>query len=143
MLKPLNRRSLIPVPLRALGVLLMAAMAGCAAYGGAPLLDVATDVTASRGVKLQRPVAIKTTTGTRFHGLICRGSTAQVWNQIRVERLGAAGGVVASAAQTLPNLTYRGQPCAYYDVATDWTIGPAERVRVCAVRFQTACGAAP
>lgn len=43
----------------------------------------------------------------------------------------------------LPNLAYRGQPCAIYDLTARWTLASDERLRLCAPRGPRACAAPP
>lgn len=115
-------------------------VAGCAAYGGATLLEVTTDVVApNSGVVLKGPDVIATMEGTRFHGSVCRKRPVMSPTRIRVERVGAAGEILASAARPVSGLGGRGPRCSVYDVPTDWRIAPDERVRVCALRTDTPC----
>ena len=132
-----TRRRTLPAVLLALGV------TGCVTYGGARVLDVATDLNAPRGFTLTAPAAIETPAGTRFRGSICRRYGVAQAHTIRLERVGPSGDVIASASRALPSLAYRGQPCTFYEVATDWSIQPAERVRVCATQTDKACSTPP
>lgn len=115
-------------------------LSGCASYGGATLLYVPIDVTPPLGFTLPKPDAIRTPTGTRFHGSICRRSTAMSPTRVRLELFDARGEVIASASTPLWGLRGRARHCAYYDVPTNWTVSAAERVRVCAPRSDTSCG---
>lgn len=117
-------------------------MAGCAAYGGATLLYVPTVVSTPPGFALASPDAIQSPEGTRFHGSVCRRSINMSPTRIRVERIDASGAVVASASRPLWGLGGRARGCTFYDVPTDWTVGPGEHVRVCAQRSDAPCGRA-
>lgn len=121
------------------GILTAFALAGCAAYGGASLLNLTIDVTPSRSASVSKPDAIQTVSGTRFHGRVCRRAPWMAPARIRVERIGPDGAVVAVASQALSGMSGRGPGCAHYDLATDWTISPPERLRVCAGRSAAPC----
>lgn len=133
-----SRRSL-----RVLVILMSLSAAGCAAYGGATLLDVPTELNAPAGVVLRSPDAIRTPTGMRFHGTVCRQWPMQSPTRIRVERISATGEILASASRPIWGLGGRGRRCSFYDVPTDWTVGAHERVRVCAPRSDTPCAPRP
>lgn len=122
-------------------MLLALGVTSCAAYGGARVLDVATDLNPPRGFTLTAPAAIETPEGTRFRGSICRRLGMAYPHAIRLERVGRSGGVIASASRALPSLAYRGHPCAFYEVVTDWSVQPDERVRVCATQAERTCSA--
>ena len=115
-------------------------MVGCAAYGGATLLDVPVIVSAPPGFAVASPDAIQSPEGTRFHGSVCRRSFNLSATRIRVERIDAGGAVVASASRPLWGLGGRVRHCTFYDVPTDWTVGAGEHVRVCALRSDAPCG---
>lgn len=115
------------------------AVAGCATYGGATMLSMPIEVSPSRSATVRTPDAIQTATGTRFHGAVCRNIR---WNSpatIRVERIGVDGAVISAVSRALSRLGGRGQRCAFYDVPTEWTLTPGERVRVCATRADAPC----
>lgn len=134
-------RSGKPRPMPGLALLAgLLVLSGCATYGGATLLHVPIDVTPPLGFALPKPDAIRTPTGTRFHGSICRRSTAMSPTRVRLELIGARGEVIASASTPLWGLRGRARHCAFYDVPTNWTVSAAERVRVCALRSDTSCG---
>lgn len=114
-------------------------LAGCAAYGGATLLTLPIEVSASPGVAVRAPDVIRTATGSRFHGSVCRSAFWRSPTRIRIERIGPDGAIVATASRALSGLGGRGPRCTFYDVATDWTVGPQERVRVCAGRSDGPC----
>ncbi len=122
-----------------LGVVASLGAAGCAAYGGATLLAVPTELISRRGFALTSPVAIQTPIGTRFHGSVCRKSPMPSPTRIRLERVSASENVLASASRPLSGLGGRGNHCTFYDMPTDWTVGAGERVRVCALRLESAC----
>ena len=124
------------------GILASFGLAGCAAYGGAPLLSLPIDVAPSRSASVSTPDAIQTVTGTRFHGSVCRRDPWNAPTRVRIERIGQNGAVVGVASRPLAGLSGRGPRCAFYDVATDWTIAPPERVRVCAGRSDAPCQSA-
>ena len=126
-------------PLMTAGILASFGLAGCAAYGGAPLLSLPIDVAPSRSASVSTPDAIQTATGTRFHGSVCRSAPWNSPTRIRVERIGPDGAVVEAASHALSGLSGRGHRCTFYDVATDWTVAPHERVRVCAGRSDAPC----
>lgn len=126
-------------PLMTAGILASFGLAGCAAYGGATLLSLPIDVAPSRNASVSTPDAIQTATGTRFHGSVCRRARWTAPTRIRIERIGQDGTVVGVASRPISRLSGRGSRCAFYDVATDWTIAPPERVRVCASRSDAAC----
>jgi hypothetical protein len=121
------------------GILASFGLAGCAAYGGATMLSLPIDVAPSRSASVSTPDAIQTTTGTRFHGSVCRRTPWNAPTQIRVERIGRDGAVVDVASRPISGLSGRGPRCTFYDVTTDWTIAPPERVRVCASRSDAPC----
>ncbi len=121
------------------GVLASLGLAGCAAYGGAPLLSLPIDVASSRNSSVSTPDAIQTATGTRFHGSVCRRAPWNAPTRIRIERIGQDGTVVGVASRPISGLSGRGSRCTFYDVPTDWTIAPMERVRVCAGRSDAPC----
>lgn len=121
------------------GILASLGLAGCAAYGGAPLLSLPIDVAPSRGASVSTPDAIQTATGTRFHGSVCRRAPWNTPTRVRIERIGQNGAVLGVASRALSGLSGRGPRCTFYDVATDWTIAPPERVRVCAGRSDAPC----
>ncbi len=119
-------------------------LAGCAAYGGAAVLEVATDVVApSRGVALEAPDAIQTADGTRFHGWVCRKGPVISPTRIRLERVSGSGEILDSVARSISGLGGRGPRCSVYDVPTNWKITPDERVRVCALRTDSPCAPSP
>ena len=124
------------------GILASFGLAGCAAYGGAPLLSLPIDVAPSRNASVSTPDAIQTATGTRFHGSVCRSAPWNSPTRIRIERIGQDGAVVGVTSRPLSGLSGRGPRCTFYDVPTDWTIAPPERVRVCALRSDAPCQAA-
>jgi|688.fasta_scaffold659232_2 hypothetical protein len=124
------------------GVLASFGLAGCAAYGGAPLLTLPIDVAPSRNASVSTPDAIQTATGTRFHGSVCRRAPWNAPTRIRIERIGQDGTVVGVASRPISGLSGRGSRCAFYDVLTDWTIAARERVRVCAGRSDAPCQSA-
>lgn len=121
------------------GILAALGLAGCAAYGGETMLSLPIQVIPSRSVTLRTPDAIRTATGTRFHGSVCRSVPWMSLTRIRIERLGAGGAVVDTATRPLSGLGGRGPRCTFYDVATDWTVGSGEQVRVCAGRSDAPC----
>lgn len=126
-------------PLMTAGILASFGLAGCAAYGGAPLLSLPIDVAPSQNASVSTPDAIQTATGTRFHGSVCRRAPGMSPTRIRLERIGPDGVVVGSASRALLGISGRGHRCTFYDVATEWTIAPPERVRVCAGRSDAPC----
>jgi hypothetical protein len=115
------------------------ATSACAAFSGSILLSVPTDVSEPRGYSVGRPVAIKTAQGTRFHGSVCRQTTAPPPGRIQIDRVSSTGRLTASATHSLSGLGGRNSSCTYYDVETDWVISSGERVRVCALRGETPC----
>lgn len=119
--------------------LLSLVLTACAAYGGATLLDVRTEVNAPHSVDIEAPDAIQTSSGTRFHGWICRRSPVFLPTRLRLERIGANGEVLASASRAISGLTPRGSTCTIYDVPTDWRVNADERVRICAQPTDTSC----
>lgn len=121
------------------GVLASLGLASCAGYGGATLLRLPVEVSPSRYATVRTPDAIKTATGVRFHGSVCRSTSSLPPTHLRVERIGADGAVADAASRTLWGLGGRGRRCSFYDVTTDWTLGAAEHVRVCAGRSDAPC----
>ncbi len=129
-----NRRTVV-----AAGILASLGLASCAAYGGATLLSLPIEVSPSRQVTVREPVAIKMPTGVRFHGSVCRSAPWMTPTRIRVERIGADGAVTDAVSRALSGLSGRGHRCTFYDVTTDWSLGAAEQVRVCAGRSDSSC----
>lgn len=121
------------------GVLASLGLASCAAYSGATLLHPPVEVSPSRYARVATPDAIKTAAGVRFHGSVCRSAPGLPPTHLRVERIGADGAVAGAASRTLWGLGGRGRRCTFYDVTTDWTLGAAEYVRVCAARSDAPC----
>jgi hypothetical protein len=121
------------------GILASLGLAGCAAYGGAPLLSLPIDVNPSQSASVSTPDAVRTATGTLFHGSVCRRAPWMSPTWIRIERIGPDGAVVGAASRALSGLGGRGPRCTFYDVATDWAVAPAERIRVCAGRSHAPC----
>lgn len=121
------------------GILAALGLAGCAAYGGATLLRLPIEVSASPGVAVRSPDVIQTATGPRFHGSVCRGTRWLSPTRIRIERVGPDGAIIATASRPLSGLGGRGPRCVFYDLSPNWTVGPLERIRVCAGRSDTPC----
>lgn len=123
------------------GTLASLGLAGCAAYDGASLLSLAIDIVPARNATVSTPDAILTTAGTRFHGSVCRRAPRIPPTRIRIERIGPDGTVVEAASRPISGLSGRGSRCTFYDLPTDWTIAPPERVRVCVGRSDAPCQA--
>ena len=78
--------------------------------------------------------------GTRFYGAVCRDSVARAALTLQVEHVGADGAVLASKSERFP--ARPGQPpvrCRFYDLDTDWDIGPGEQVNLCLQDSAAAC----
>jgi hypothetical protein len=114
-------------------------LAGCAAYGGATLLSLPIEVSPVRNASVRTPDVIQTATGARFHGSVCKSVAWNAPTRIHVERVGSDGAVIATASRSLSGLGGRTPRCTFYDVATDWTVAAAERIRVCASRSDAPC----
>lgn len=111
--------------------------------GAAPRLDdrpaASVERLAPRGVRLSPPVLTRSRDGLTLRGRICGGGATLPPNRIRAERVGATGEVTAVSARSLPNLAYRGQPCAIYGLAPRWTLEAGDRLRLCATRGPGPC----
>lgn len=107
--------------------------AWAAPYGGASLLRSHTEAQPARGFQVSAPDLIGTGEGMRFHGSVCRATRLPVTEPqiMRLDHLDREGQVIATSVASLAGqISARtGLGCAYYDVRTDWTIGPAETVR--------------
>jgi hypothetical protein len=114
-------------------------VAGCAAYGGAILVQVPIRSSATRGATVASAVALETTIGTRFHGTVCRDPLAPPPTHLHIDHMSSGGVVLASDTRRLSGLEGRNTRCAVYDVATNWKGAPTESVSVCALRSDALC----
>lgn len=125
--------------LRMLPILMLFGATGCQTYAGATLLAVSMELAAPRGFVLPTPVALQERSGARFHGSICRKTLSPPPTVIRLDRIGADGNILSSASSRLSEMGGRGGRCVFYDVTTDWSVGAAEHVHVCAVYSNRPC----
>jgi len=126
--------------MRSLAMLVVVGATGCATYQGLTLLAVEMEVKAPRGAVVHTPVAIQEADGgTRFHGSVCRTSSMPPPTLIRLDRIGFEGQILASASRPLATLGAHRTSCVFFDVPTDWRVGNAEHVHVCALRSDCPC----
>lgn len=121
------------------GILASLGLASCAAYGGATLLRVPVEVSPSQYATVSTPDAIKTATGIRVHGWVCRTAAGSPPTHLRVERIGTDRAVAGAASQALWGIGGLRRRCTFYNLTTDWTLGADEHVRVCAQRWAASC----
>lgn len=116
-------------------------LGSCATYGGYTPVKVFTEIVPPYGFSVSTPVALQIPGGTRFHGAVCRRSPTVMVppSHLQLDLLDQEGRISASASQRLSGLGGRNSHCAFYDVDTKWTIGPNDRVRVCAQRTEQPC----
>jgi len=123
--------------------MLLFALPACATPRSEARFDPPIERLAPRGARLAPPTATRTADGLALRGRVCGGGAALPPNRIRAERVAPTGVVTAAVSRPLPNLAYRGQPCAIYDLTARWTLAPDERLRLCATRGPDACDAPP
>lgn len=119
-------------------LLLLPALAACAAYGGKSLQSVASEVTASATVTIGPPDAIIEPIGLRFHGWVCRTRLGIAPHALRVERIDPAGQVIDTVHGRV-HVGPRLRACTTYDIPTDWSLGTGETLRICATGDGNAC----
>lgn len=99
---------------------------------------ITSEVVPVTGFRIDRPGAIVSPNGLRFHGWACRrwpGFSAP--RALRLERIDGSGQVVATARGGL-NLPNR-PGCTIYDIPTRWFLAPGDRVRLCAAKDAQPC----
>ena len=116
---------------------------GLAAHGGqtAPVQPV--DATTLNGFSIRSPAALRTAEGVRFHGWVCRESGVHTQAHIQIDRLNAQGAILASTSHPVSGLNGRDNHCAIFDVPTNWTLAPGDKVLVCAARSDQTCVSKP
>ena len=126
--------SLAPLAAISLG---MSGPASAAPYGGARFVPAHTVAQSAVGFRIYAPDFISAADGSRLHGSVCRTSHGPAASPIGVslQVSDGKGRVIGKAAGGLTgNLSGRtGLGCAYYDLATGWSIAATDTVRVCLV----------
>lgn len=105
-------------------------------YGGARLLPVRTEAQARHGYELARPDLLAAAAGVRAHGTICRqaGHVGAPVRQVQLQHLDPAGRVLGAVQVRVDfDSLRRSASCTAYDLATAWTIDPADTVRATAL----------
>ncbi|MBL8772228.1 MAG: hypothetical protein JNK30_12675 [Phenylobacterium sp.] len=115
-------------------------LAGCATpFNGAVLADVRAEPYSGGGFVVRGPTVIVEPAGQRFHGWVCRQSRAGAGlRAVRLERIGANGDLVEAVYGRVELRSSSPSDCGVYDIPTDWTLGPAEGVRLCPGRLDGA-----
>ena len=117
-------------------VLAAAAPALAQPYGGARLLPVRSEAQARHGYELAKPDLVATAAGVRAHGTICRraGHVGAPVRMIQIQHLDPTGRVLGAVQVRVDfDSLRRSASCTAYDLATTWTIAPADTVRATAL----------
>ncbi len=103
---------------------------------GLSVLAGSADAAGPSGLRLSVAEATASSAGTRIHGSVCRTGPLPAGDvgAVQAERLDDAGRVTATAQAraSRPLSGRRGLGCAAYDLSADWTVAPAEALRICA-----------
>ncbi len=105
-------------------------------YGGARLLPIRSEAQAPRGYQLAKPDMVATAAGVRAHGTICRraGHVGAPVRMIQLQHLDPAGRVLGAVQVRVDfDSLRRSASCSTYDLATAWTLSPADTVRATAL----------
>jgi hypothetical protein len=105
-------------------------------YGGARLLPVRSEAQPRHGYQLAKPDLVATAAGVRAHGTICRraGHVGAPVRMIRLQHLDPTGRVLGAVQVRVDfDSLRRSASCSAYDLATAWTLNPADTVRATAL----------
>ena len=107
-------------------------VAGCASYGGAPLILAHLDRPRIPGYRVESVDIVSKKEGALIHGRICRGAPGTYpINRLSVEHLDPDDRVIAAAEAYIYGMTsWRWPACAYYSVQTGWVVDQADTIRV-------------
>ncbi|MBR7618194.1 hypothetical protein JKL49_02235 [Phenylobacterium sp. 20VBR1] len=127
---------MIRLVLLASAALAVAAPALAQPYGAARLLPVRTEAAPRHGYELAKPDLLATASGVRAHGTICRqaGHVGAPVRMIQLQHLDPAGRVLGAVQVRVDfDSLRRSASCSAYDLATAWTLDPADTVRATAL----------
>jgi hypothetical protein len=120
----------------AAATLAAAAPALAQSYGAARLLPVRTEAAPRHGYDLAKPDLLATAAGVRAHGTICRqaGHVGAPVRLVQLQHLDSNGRVLGAVQVRVDfDSLRRSASCTAYDLATAWTLDPADTVRATAL----------